>query len=120
MKPKPTLDQVLAELVSNGRKGHTELRQGLIIAFTPANQNNGRFRLCLSRKGKQKPSEQEGKTVTRYLGLALAKIGVDYVDVTRKETAVNGRICIVIEWTQMKQQSLFALEPKQGQAKGAF
>ena len=107
MKQKPTLDQVLAELVSNGRKGHTELQKGLIIAFTPARENSGRHRLCLSRKGKQKPSQQEGKTVTRYLGLALAKIGVDYVDVTREETAVSGKQCIVIEWREMKQAMLF-------------
>lgn len=108
---KPTLDQILLELVNKEIRDHVTLERGLTIAFTPAALNSGRCRLCLSRK-KQRPSAKEAETVIRHLGLALVKLGRDFGIVTSEAaTAVNGQPCIIIEWVELIQGSLFDLSP---------
>ena len=103
---QPTLDQVLGELIQANKKDYIKLQKGSVIAFTPSKDNDGRYRLCLSRPKTQKPSTREGEIVLRFLGIALAGLGLDYEMVRVEETVVSSKPCIVIEWMKLKQGTL--------------
>ncbi|MEM7113076.1 MAG: hypothetical protein AAF614_11635 [Chloroflexota bacterium] len=108
---KPALDQVLGELIRADKRDYIKLQKGLVIAFTPSKDNDGPYRLCLSRPKPQKPSKREGEIVLKFLGVALAESSLDYEVVRNEETAVSGQPCIVIEWKPLRQPPLFAELP---------
>ena len=103
MSSSPTLDTVISDLLTAEKKQWLALQRGLRLAFTPADQNDGRYRLCLSRRD-GRPSESEDRTVLAHLKLALSGQGRTAVDLTlRPNQLILARYCTVIEWHEYEQ-----------------
>ena len=100
------LTQIIGDLVAHKQRKWVRLGRGLRLAFTPANQNNGRFRLCLSRPGKR-PSVDEGYVVAEYLKKALASQAraAEALTITPNQIVAK-QSCTIIEWGELKQSSL--------------
>lgn len=94
----PTLDETLADLLGRNRPTHIALSHGLVLAYTPASEPDGRYRLCLSRNDGKRPSVTEVRTVEQYLSTALAGL---HRSMRESETQlgvwVGKRPCAVIE-----------------------
>lgn len=113
-KKKVLLADVLGDLVSRGEAKHVELQNGLRVAFTPAAENDGRFRLCLSRRGRKLSSQMEATTVWAHLvkSKALKRPW------ERVRFEMDGRGCWIIEWVEGEQRPLFDLGEKVGGGNG--
>ena len=99
----PTLDDVIADLIAADDKQWVGLSRGLRLAFTPAEQNDGRYRLCLSRQG-GRPSESEDRTVLAHLKQVLRKQGRAAADLTLEPNQlIQAKQCTVIEWCEYQQ-----------------
>ena len=109
----PTLDEVIADLIAANDKQWVGLSRGLRLAFTPAEQNDGRYRLCLSRQG-GRPSEAEDRTVFACVKRVLKKQGRAAADLTlQPNQLIQAKQCTVIEWCEYQQIPLLLHRERQ-------
>lgn len=103
MGNKPLLKDILGNLVWRGKRDHVELSNGLIVAYTPPELNDGRHRFCLSRKGEAVPSEFEARTTWAHFAKS-GRLGRNWLrHVYEQDEAGNW----VIEWGVAVQRPLF-------------
>jgi len=117
MKKKTLLKDTLGDLVRANKKNYIELGRGLRVAFTPADQQeNGRFRLCLSRAGNAQPSEHEANTVWAHL-LKSGAVKRPFLRVVFERDAGGNWVA---EWIVGEQWRLLKFDEAQKTSKGAF
>ncbi len=114
MASQDKLTGIIEWLIKRDVKMHRKLKQGLVLAYTPASQNKNDYgvnRLALSRKGSW-PSDNEINIVRSCLLAALRKQTRNLNNIN-VETKLKGRArnpakrpCYhVIHWTEIEQTS---------------